>query len=83
MNSCLEPGLATCGLDPYDIKALYSPVDFIVFNGLNQKNLEEIVFLGKDKRGDAVEKSLKSSIEKGKYEWKLARVTDEGKVEYE
>lgn len=83
VNSCLEPGLAMCNFNPYDIKALYHPVDFVVFDGLDDKELNKIVFLDSKRRGDSVQKSLKSSIEEGSCDWRLARVTENGGVEFE
>jgi len=83
VNSCLEPGLAICNFNPYDIKALYHPADFVVFDGLDYKELNKIVFLDSKRRGDSVQKSLKSSIKEGSYDWRLARVTEIGGVEFE
>ena len=83
VNSCLEPGLAGCNFNPYDIKALYHPADFVVFDGLDEKELKKIVFLDSNRRGGSVQKSLKSSIEEGSCDWRLARVTEIGGVEFE
>lgn len=81
--SCLEPKLARFNFDPYDIKALYHPTDFVVFDGLNLEELDQIIFLCKKRSIDAIQKSLKSTINDGKIDFKVARVTDEGGVKFE
>ena len=81
--SCLDSKIACYNYNPYDIKALFHPVDFVVFNGLNSEALEDVTFLTRARRGDGVQKSLKSAIESKNYDWKVARVTEEGGVKYE
>ncbi|MDO8427862.1 MAG: Holliday junction resolvase-like protein [Candidatus Diapherotrites archaeon] len=62
---------------PTEVKFLGKPVDFIVFKGMDQKQIEEIVFL-EIKTGqsqlNAQEKSLKESVQKGKVSWKEYRI---------
>ncbi len=73
--------------DPYDIKALLHPVDFVVFNGLNEKEkLSDITFLSK--KTDSPEliklrKSIESTIDNGKYVWQVARVDINGKIQFD
>jgi len=81
--SCLDSKIACYNYNPYDIKALFHPVDFVVFNGLNSEALENVTFLTHARNGDPTQQSLKSAIEEKKYYWKVARVTEEGGVKYE
>ncbi len=73
--------------NPYDIKALLHPVDFVVFNGLNDKEkLNDIVFLSKETENpelSKIRKSIESTIDKGSYMWQLARVDINGKIEFD
>jgi len=84
---CLDKNIASFKYNPYDIKALYHPVDFIVFNGLNsKKELDDITFLSRRTSNEMlnrIRKSLKEAVEKEKYDWRVARVSIEGKVEFE
>ena len=81
--SCLDSSLAKHKYNPYDIKALFHPVDFIVFNGLNTGGaLKDITFLTRTRRGDLLQKSVQESVKDGSYSWKVARVTDDGGVEF-
>lgn len=83
-RSCLDVG---CGkilnYDPFDIKAIFYPTDFVVFNGLNEENLKDVTFLSRLMSVDNIGKSLKTSIDSKKYDWKLARVTEKTGIEYE
>lgn len=72
--------------NPYDIKALLHPVDFIVFNGMTDNaSVSDVVFLSK-KAGNPelnkVRKSIESTVEKGNYSWQVARVDIDGKIEF-
>jgi len=84
---CFDRGIARFNYNPYDIKALLHPVDFVVFNGLNdEKKLEDITFLSKKTSNDILNKirnSLEMAIDRERYDWHIARVSIEGKVELE
>jgi predicted Holliday junction resolvase-like endonuclease len=83
-SSCLDSSISCFNYDPYDIKALFHPVDFVVFNGLNAcEGLEDITFLTRERRGDALQKSVAKVVKDGKYSWKVARVAEDGGVDYE
>jgi predicted Holliday junction resolvase-like endonuclease len=72
--------------NPYDIKALLHPVDFVVFNGMTEKDtVDDIVFLSKKHDDPTLQKlrqSIASTIDNGKYSWQVARVDIDGKIEY-
>jgi predicted Holliday junction resolvase-like endonuclease len=84
---CIHKDIAKFNYNPYDIKALMHPVDFVVFNGLNsQEKLNDITFLSKKIRNESLNKirdSLKSTVNKEKYDWRVARVSLDGEVKLE
>lgn len=84
---CIDSDIAKLKYHPYDIKAVYHPVDFVVFNGLDKKEkLDDITFLSRKTNNDALNKirmSVESAVNKEKYDWRVARVSIEGKVELE
>ncbi|MBI2655420.1 hypothetical protein HYX06_03285 [Candidatus Woesearchaeota archaeon] len=57
---------------PTEARFIGKPVDFIVFRGMDDKKIEEVVFVevktGQGKLND-VEKTLKSAIENKNVEW--------------
>lgn len=86
VKNCLCPEFKELEYDPYDIKAIMDPVDFVVFDGLNQeKQVKSVTFLAKPTTPQmhAVIGSIKTAVSKGSYDWKVARITTTGKVEFE
>ncbi len=86
VKNCLCPEFKKLEYDPYDIKAIMDPVDFIVFDGLNQgKQVQSVTFLAKPTNAQthAVIGSIKTAVSKGSYDWKVARITTDGKVDFE
>ena len=87
VRKCMDEDLAYLRYDPYDMKALLHPVDFIVFNGMNEKaKLNDITFLSRRSQNETLNKirnSLKSAIDREKYDWHVARVSVEGDIELE
>ena len=81
----LAPFLPNFNFKPTECKFLGNPVDFIVFKGLDNKKVDEIVFVevksGKAKLSN-VEKSLKEAVKNKKVHWEEYRVPEEiGKAE--
>jgi predicted Holliday junction resolvase-like endonuclease len=71
--------------NPYDIKALLHPVDFVVFDGLeSKKDLREIVFLSKtidNEQLTGLRNSIEKAVEAKNYNWQVARVSIDGQIE--
>lgn len=86
LKNLIHTEFTTLPYNPYDIKALLHPVDFVVFDGMNDKNVvNEIAFLSR--RSDnlmlnEIRGSIKSAIKKGSYNWQVARVDTDGNVTY-
>jgi predicted Holliday junction resolvase-like endonuclease len=62
------------------------PVDFVVFDGFNQgKQVQSVPFLAKptNPQTHAVIDSIKTAVSKGSYDWKVARISTTGKVDFE
>lgn len=76
----LAPFLPNFKYAPTECKFMGKPIDLIVFKGMDQKKIDEIVFVevksGKSKTSP-VEKSLKEAIEKKKIRWEEYRIPDE------
>ncbi len=65
---------------PTECRFMGKPVDFLVFKGLDKKEVEEVVFVevksGSSKLS-ASEKKLKETIEKGKVKWEEYRIPED------
>jgi predicted Holliday junction resolvase-like endonuclease len=86
VRNCLCSDFRTLKYDPYDMKAVMHPVDFVVFDGLNEgEEVRNVTFLTRTPNSimRPVIESLKSTVKKGSYDWKVARVTTAGKVDFE
>ncbi len=72
----LAPYLPNFKYSPTECKFLGKPVDFLVFKGLDQKNVEGVVFVevkSGNSKLSANEKGLKEAIEKKKVRWEEYR----------
>lgn len=77
-------------LNPYDVKSLLHPVDFVVFNGMkqnkdNDKGIKTIMFLSRKTNIDVLKplrKQVNEAVLKKNYTWQLARVNDDGGIGY-
>jgi predicted Holliday junction resolvase-like endonuclease len=69
----LAPLLPGFPYDPGDCRFIGKPVDFIVFKGMNQKNITEVIFLevksGAAKTLNSQEKNLRNAVRSGKVRW--------------
>ena len=86
VKNCLCTDFKELKYDPYDMKAIMETVDFVVFDGLNEeKEVSNVTFLTRTPSPimRPVIKSLKNTVQKGSYDWKVARITTDGKVNFE
>ena len=76
----LAPYLPNFNYLPTECRFLGKPVDFIVFKGMDERNITEVVFVeaksGKSKLSPQ-EKSLKEAIEKKKVRWEEYRIPED------
>ncbi len=65
---------------PTEARFIGKPIDFVIFKGMDEKKIDEVVFLevksGKSQLSD-VEKTLKSAIEDKRVSWDNYKVPDE------
>lgn len=70
-----------------DCKVIFHPVDFIVFNGMNNNDgdcsIKEILLLDKNNKAGqylTIQKSIENSIRTKNYEWLTLRVENDGQI---
>lgn len=87
-NQCINPNLKKLKINPYDLKPILHPVDFVVFKGMNDdviKEIEEIKFLSHETKNEMI-KTLRNqvhkTIENKDYDWRVARISEEGNIEF-
>ena len=72
--------------DPYDIKPLLHPIDFVVFDGMNGGKVRDVVLLSRITNNPHMlshQQSIKKVVESQSYDWKVVRVSIDGEVEIE
>ena len=76
----LAPFLPDFNFKPTEVRFLGKPVDFIVFKGMDNKKIDEVIFV-EVKSGmskiSSVEKSLKETIENKNIRWEEYRIPEE------
>lgn len=76
----LAPFLPDFPFPPTECKFLGKPVDLIVFKGMDEKKIDEVVFVevksGKSK-SSPVEKSLKDAIDRKRVRWAEYRIPED------
>lgn len=86
ITSSMIKELARMKFNPYDIKSLMHPVDFVVFDGMVDGELEQVLFLSKKSSIPGLStarKQIASVVSEKRYNWKIARVGVDGHVGWE
>ena len=69
----IAPLLSDFPFDPGDCRFIGKPVDFIIFRGMNEQNITDVIFVevksGKAKTLNAQEKRLREVIQAGRVSW--------------
>lgn len=69
----MAPLLPGFPFDPGDCRFVGKPVDFIVFRGMNEKNISEVVFLevksGVSRGLNEQERKLRDAVQSGRVRW--------------
>jgi len=72
--------------NPYDIKPILHPVDFVIYEGMNEKKMNDVVFLSRETKNPYMNKlhtSINEVINKELYDFKVARIDIDGNVKFE
>jgi len=77
----LAPYLPNFPYNPGDCRFMGKPIDFLVFNGMDQKEISEVIFVevksGKAKALSPQEKRLKEAIQAGRVRWEQYNVAED------
>lgn len=76
----LSPYLPNFPFLPTECRFVGKPIDFLVFKGMDNKEIDEVVFVevkSGDSKLSSQEKNLKETIEKKKVKWMEYRIPEE------
>lgn len=79
----IDPVFSGSGYDPHDVKVIFDPITYVVFNGMSKGVLSDIVLLARppeDRETERLYKSLERTIKSGNLEFRTLRVDSEGRV---
>lgn len=83
IKKCI-PFISSKGYYPQDLKTIFDPIDFVIFDGMTLKDdVEKVVFLdgpAKTKKRENTQNSMQQAIKKGNYDWRLVRLSNDGKI---
>lgn len=75
----VDPLFTSLGYFPQDVKAIFDPIDFVIFDGMNRaEKVKRIVFMDQqtENRGQRIiQKSIEKTIEQERYEWETIRIS--------
>ena len=87
INNAISPTFRKLKLDPFDVKAILNPIDFVVFDGMNKSDdVNDIIFLSKsvsNKNLNVIRQQVKKAINSKEYDWQVARIDEFGKIGFE
>jgi predicted Holliday junction resolvase-like endonuclease len=85
-NNAISPTLKKLNYDPFDIKPVFFPIDFLVFKGMNRKqSLDNIILLSKNSENNilnSLRESVETAVLEKNYEWQEARINENGVVSF-
>lgn len=79
----IDPIFTPRKLNPDDAKVLFHPVDYIVFDGMKEDSLKNLLLLDRNatsRKRKALQHSIEKVINKGQYEWVTISVKEDGTV---
>lgn len=87
VNNVVLPIFRKLKLNPFDVKPVLSPIDFLVFDGMTDKDkIKDIIFLSKISKIESmnlIRKQIKEIISKKNYTWQVGRIDDLGSLTFE
>lgn len=71
-------------LDPQDVKIIFDPVEYVVFDGMNTKKLRRILLLAHEptsREAERIQKSIGTAIRAGNINFNTLRVLEDGTLQ--
>ena len=85
INKSINKNFAKLKYDPYDVKAILHPIDFVVFDGMNKGQVEDVTLISNkitNPHMKRLHKAIAEAIQTKSYDWKTLHVSQDGEVTY-
>jgi len=86
----IDPVFSPLKLNPNDAKVIFHPIDFLVFDGMNNNigdnTIKQILLLDKNNKSSqnlVIQNSIEVAVKKKSYEWLTLRVENNGSISEE
>ena len=79
----IVPTFTKSNLNPQDIKTLFHPIDFLVFDGLNNDRVDRVLLMDhkpNDSGRTSIHKGINDAIRSEAIEWRTLRVSETGEI---
>jgi len=82
----VSPSFRKLRVNPFDIKPIFYPVDFIIFDGMEKKeDIQNVIFLSKlcgSSTINELRKQVSNVVKTQNYEWQEGKIDNEGNIEF-
>ena len=86
IRQSLSDQITSLKFNPYDIKPILYPIDYVIYDGMEKGAIDNVIFLhnkNKNAKMNELHKSIHTTVENEEYDWKVARISREGSLEIE
>ena len=86
IKKSLSDQIASLKFNPYDIKPILYPIDYVIYDGMEKGVIDNVIFLhnkNKNSKMRELHKSIHTTVENEEYDWKVARISRDGNLEIE
>ena len=86
IRQSLSDQITSLKFNPYDIKPILYPIDYVIYDGMEKGAIDNVIFLhnkNKNSKMRELHKSIHTTVENEEYDWKVARISREGNLEIE
>ena len=85
INQSLNKNFAKLNYNPYDVKAVLHPIDFVVFDGMKKGQVEDVALISNKTTNPLMNnfhKAIAEAVKTKSYDWKILHVSQDGEVTY-
>ena len=78
IKKSLSDQIASLKFNPYDIKPILYPIDYVIYDGMEKGAIDNVIFLhnkNKNAKMNELHKSIHTTVENEEYDWKVARIS--------
>ena len=79
----IDPVFSGAGYDPQDVKVIFNPVTYVIFDGMSQRELRKVQLLARPPQNrvtERIQSSIEQTVNRGNVEFRTLRVDNCGRV---